>query len=567
MMNFRQSRRRSIKLTGQRSSSLDLARSRIVLLGAFFLMAYLGLAVRAFDLTVLRGEGPPQTPQAAMQSAAAETRADIVDRNGILLARTLPGTSLYADPHLISDIPGTAAALSRIFPDEDYAGLLETLKRPGRFIWLARRLTPEQQAAVLEIGEPGLGFRSQPWRYYPHGNLAAHLVGYAGVDVQGLSGVERQFDDRLKSGKPLRLALDVRLQHALQREIDAMIDTFEAKGGAGIIMDVNTGEILAGVSLPGFDPHAPDTATADARFNRLSLGVYELGSVFKIFSTALYLDITNAPMSTTFDAREALKEGRFSISDYHAEERILTLPEVFMHSSNIGSALMARETGDEALVNFYRDLGLLSPAAIELPEIGAPLIPRPWRPINTLTAAYGHGLATSPLQMVAAASAIVNGGTLVQPTVLADPEISPVRLNVISPQTAHRMRQLLRLVVTDGTGSKADVSGYRVGGKTGTAEKIVDGRYDRTRLLSSFIGFFPIESPRYAIYVMVDEPRGQPESYGYATGGWVAAPAVANVIRSMASILSIPPQRHRPAEELSASLRQFVSMEADDERL
>jgi len=466
MRFFRQSRRRTIKLSGQRSTALDLARGRLVLISVFFMLAYLALAVRAFDLTVIKGQlGPFQGMSA--EKADSRARGDIIDRNGVLLARSLSVPSLYADPALIADKPRAARAISQIFADLGYTTLMKKFQSSRRFIWLARHITPAQQAAVLEIGEPGLNFKSETFRFYPHGNLTAHILGYADIDGRGLAGLERRFNAQLsgKNAQNLKLSLDIRLQHALRREISRSIEQFGAEGGAGVIMDVTTGEILAGVSLPDFDPHHPGNAGPESRFNRLSLGVYELGSVFKIFSTALYLETTDAPMSTTFDARESLQEGRFTISDYHAEERILTLPEVFMHSSNIGSALMAQAVGDEALVNFYRDLGLFRPAQIELPEIGKPLIPQPWRPINTLTASYGHGLATSPLQLVAASAAIVNGGLLVKPTLLADPVLPPARLEVISPQTAHRMRQLLRLVVTDGTGSKADVPGYRVGGR------------------------------------------------------------------------------------------------------
>lgn len=573
MMLSMRMRRNALKLEGEKSSALDLARGRLVLMSGFFILVYIVFAVRAFDLAVIQGQAAKSDQGQNVDVVAVDVkeneelplvrRADIVDRNGVLLATTLRTASLYADSRLIADSKGSAEKLSRIFPDLKYGDVLQKLQSGKRFVWLKRNVSPEQQFKVLEIGEPGLEFKESYKRFYPQGALTAHVLGYGNVDAQGLSGIERSFNNYLNAGRDLKLTIDVRLQHALRREVLKAMNEFEAPAAAGAIMDVTTGEILAGVSLPDFNPHDPGTAKDEAVFNRLTLGAYELGSVFKIFSTAAFFERHDVPMSTTFDASEPIKVGRFTINDYHAEDRVLSIPEVFMYSSNIGSALMGQSVGTEHLRGFYEDLGLLSTLDFEVREVARPMVPNPWREVNTLTASYGHGVATTPLQLVSGVSSIVNGGYLVTPTLVMHEEtdISPQEdIRVVSAKTAQRMRQLLRLVVTDGTASKAEVPGYRVGGKTGTAEKIIDGRYDNTKKISSFIGVFPMDAPRYAVFVMVDEPKGQKHTWGYATGGWVAAPAVARVIASMASVLGIPPARdHAPENRFGESLKKYVS--------
>lgn len=561
--------RKSIRTQGEKSTMLHQARGRVVIVGLAFLIAYSAVALRAFDLSVLGGaRDSGQEEEYYSYAADRIVRGDIVDRNGVLLATTLPSASLFADPALIMEHEELAGDLIKIFPALDYGATLQKLQDNGRFVWLERNITPQQQHAVLKLGQPGLGFEHETRRYYPHGALASHLVGYTNVDDRGLGGVERSFNAHLGEGKSLTLSLDIRLQHVLHREISKAIEDFTAKAGAGVILDAQTGEVLAGVSLPDFNPSQMNTVTAQQMFNNLTLGVYELGSMFKIFSTAALLDLENVALGYEFDAREPIRIGRFTINDYHAENRILTVPEVFMYSSNIGSAKMGEMVGTEALRKFYSDLGLLSRMAFEIDEIGSPIVPSPWRDVHTLTASYGHGVATTPLQMSAAVASIVNGGLLVKPRLVIDdaansPEKDPEvdsAIRIISPQTSMKMRGLLRLVVTEGTGGNADVPGYEVGGKTGTAEKIgADGRYDRNRLISSFVATFPASDPQYVVMIMVDEPKGNEKSYGYATAGWVAAPAVARTISSMAAILGLPPSYKPEEQDFAHPLKQYVS--------
>jgi cell division protein FtsI (penicillin-binding protein 3) len=319
------------------------------------------------------------------------------------------------------------------------------------------------------------------------------------------------------------------------------VQAFEAIGAVGMVMDVRTGEILALVSLPDFDPNHPGMAPADARFNRATLGTYEMGSTFKIFTIAGALDAGSTTMKGGYDATHPIKVGRFSIEDYHAKKRYLTTPEIFVHSSNIGSAKMAVDMGVSAHRHFLESLGFTAPAAIELPEVGAPLWPRQWREVNSMTIAFGHGMAVSPLQLVAATAAMVNGGVLHQPTLLRRETIDPQAPRVISPHTSADMRALLRMVVAEGTGKAADVPGYLVGGKTGTAEKSGAGGYQKKALLSSFIGAFPIHEPRYVVLAMIDEPKGNKETQGYATGGWVAAPAVSRIVKRIGPLMGVEP--------------------------
>lgn len=540
---------------------------RLFFVALFFMLAYALMMGRVFDLTVLRAHEDGLSGQSSKNSIAK--RGEIYDRNGALLATSLKLASLSADPGMILEPELVARQLHGIFPDLSVETLEKRLKGARQFVWVKRSLSPAQQYAVLELGQPGLKFSYEPRRVYPKGALGSHVLGYGNIDGQGLAGIERSYDDLLIKGEDVHLTLDIRLQHALRKELRRAVSDFSAKAAAGIIMDVTSGEVLAAVSLPDFDPHKPVEASSAGQFNRLSLGVYELGSLFKIFSTAALLEHTKTALGDQFDARNPIKKAGFTIRDFHAQKRFLNVPEVFMFSSNIGSALMGEKIGTQNLRRFYDDLGLLTPLETDIKEIGHPLVPEPWRDIHTLTASFGHGIATTPLQLIAGVSSIVNGGLVVNPHFVKREEKRPEpALRIISEKASLEMRQLLRLVVTDGTGAKADVPGYLVGGKTGTAEKAGANGYDKDKLISSFAGVFPMDRPRYAILIMIDEPHGTPRTQGFATGGWVAAPAVANVIRSMASILGLPPVKNQAQDKnLSAPLRRYIALKQEDKAL
>jgi cell division protein FtsI (penicillin-binding protein 3) len=485
---------------------------------------------------------------------SAMSRADIVDRNGTLLATNLRTASLYANPHKISDPDIAAARITQVLPDVSEEVLAAKLASDKSFVWIRRNLTPRQKFLVNHLGIPGLDFQDEEQRVYPHGHLAAHIVGFTNVDNVGIAGIEQSMDAAIAGAKePLRLSVDIRVQQILRQELAAQIEKFKAIGGGGIVMDVHSGEVVAMVSLPDFDPNAPAQAPDETRFNRITLGVYELGSVFKIFNHAIALETGAATLTKRYDATKPIRISRFRISDFHAENRWLTVPEIFEHSSNIGSAKMALDIGTEAQRKYLGHLGLLRRTSIELPEQAQPMYPAPWREINTMTIAYGHGIAVSPLHLASAVAATVNGGILRPATLIRDRTPATGGVQVFAAETSDKMRRLLRLVVEKGTGKNAEAPGYLVGGKTGTAEKQVNGSYKRNSLISSFVGVFPANMPRFVVYVMLDEPKRIKESHGFATGGWTAAPVVGSVIARVAPLLAIAPF-HEEAPEIVRAL-------------
>lgn len=546
---------------GPVKQSLETSRTRLLVTGLLFGLAFVVIALRLVEVTVIN-PGEPRIARAHGTSHSENFRADIVDRNGVLLATTLEAPSLYANPKQVPEPKGDAARkLVAVLPDLNQAEVLAKLNSGRSFVWLKRHLTPQQQFEVNRLGIPGFQFETEQRRLYPKGNLTAHVVGYTGIDNKGLGGIERGLDDELRAtDEPVQLSLDVRLQYILKDEIERQIAAFNATGGMGMIADVSTGEILAMVSLPDFDPNNPGTANEKTLFNRATLGTYEMGSVFKIFNTAMALDDHVATMDSSYDATNPIQIGRFTIHDDHPQRRWLTVPEIFTYSSNIGSAKMAVDAGVDRQEEFMGRLGLLKAPRFEIPEIGQPLVPHPWHLINTMTIAFGHGMSVSPLQMVTGVSAVVNGGVLHHATLLKSPDnYYPEGERVVSENTSSDMRRLLRLVVEQGTGKLAAAPGYLVGGKTGTAEKIDGKGYARKELLSSFIGVFPINEPRYVIMISIDEPHGNKQSLGYATGGWVSAPAVSRVVQRMAPIMGILPVDEDSPEIRRALLVDFVT--------
>lgn len=529
------------------SPLLSQAKTRLIMVAAVFLLGYLAISLRLADLTLFRAKPAPEVARKEdVKPLTHPLRAAIVDRNGELMATSLSMPSLYADATVTENAAAEAKELSAILPEQDAVDIRKKLTSGKHFIWIARNITPKQEYAINALGHPDLSFQDEERRIYPNADLTAHITGYTDVDGNGIAGIEKSYNAALAKGdKPVQLTIDLRVQHLLHRELAAQVHKFHAKAGVGLVMNVNTGEIIAMVSLPDFDPLHPGDASDDAKFNRASLGVFEMGSTFKLFSTAAALDSGQVHFSSSFDASEPIHYGRFTINDYHAKKRVLSVPEIFIYSSNIGTAKMAQSLGENGLKDFYQRMGFFAQSPLELPERGYPIYPKPWRDINTLTTSFGHGIAVSPVHLVRAASALVNGGILVTPSIVKSEKarlsLAPEGERVVKPQTSQQIRQLLELVVADGTGAKAYVDGYNVGGKTGTAEKNKDGRYEENLLLSSFIGVYPIDNPRYAVLAMLDEPQGIPESHGYATGGWTAAPVVAAVVEQMGPMYRIAP--------------------------
>jgi len=536
--------------------AIETGRTRILITATVMTLAFGVLGARLVDLTVLSEPAEPRTAKAASEETIGR-RADIVDRNGTLLATSLHTVSLFADPKRVMDPRAAAYKLAAILPDSSAEWLESRMRKPGRFVYLHRSLTPRQQWEINRLGIPGIDFSGNETRLYPHGPLAGHVLGFADVDGNGIAGIEKRFDKTLGTdGKSVALSLDMRVQHILRDELTQAIAEFKAIGAAGIVMDAKSGELLGLSSLPDFDPNHPGDASADARFNRATLGVYELGSTFKIFNTAMAIDSGLVTMNDFYDASKPLKVSRYTIRDYHAKNRSLSVPEIFIYSSNIGSAKMAVDVGGEAQKHFFQRMGFLDTLSVELPEAGHPQSPSIWRPINTMTISFGHGLSVSPLHLASGVAAMVNGGVLMPPTLLKS-DIPRKGRRIVSEATSDSIRRLMRLNALEGSGGKARVSGYLVGGKTGTAEKVgMRGTYKRKALISSFVAAFPMNDPKYVVYIVLDEPQGNEATHGYATGGWVAAPTVGEVIRRIAPVLGVT-----PVDSEAPEIRQQLAIE------
>ncbi len=527
----------------RKAEQSDPVRGRVIFCAAAFAMIFGVLALRMAQIALF---SPDSGGGVAFVETGPVGRPDIVDRNGVLLATDLQVASVYADPRDVWDPEETASALVSVFPELDEEAVLAKLKAKTGFVWIKRDITPRQHAAVHDLGLPGIGFRQELKRVYPNGRAAAHVVGFVDVDNKGLAGIERAIDttlaDKVAHGEPVRLSIDLRVQHVVEDELAQTIQTFSAIGGTGVVIDVKTGEVIAMVSAPDFDPNHVNADPAENRFNRATLGVYEMGSTFKSFNTAMALD-AGISSKDYFDARAPIRIGRFSIRDYHPMGRALTVEEIFEHSSNVGSAHMAQKMGIEKQRAFLASLGQLEPVVMELPERGAPLSPKNWGEVELMTISFGHGIAVSPMHVVAGVTAMANGGMYIPPTILKRDAGADLHAHrVLKPETSTEMNRLFRLVVERGTARKADVPGYPVGGKTGTAEKSKAGGYARKALLSSFIGVFPADAPQYAILVIIDEPKGTKETAGYATGGWTAAPATSRIVARIAPMLGVEPR-------------------------
>lgn len=532
-----------IAMEGGYRRALETARLRIVIVGLLFGFACFGVALRLAEIAAFRDAETPVARQASF-AAPKTSRADILDRNGDLLTTTLTTYRLEANVEAVKrrNPEAIARQLDPLLPTMGEAEILRRLTRPAKYVQIERQLSPRQVAAIKELGIPGLEFQSEEQRVHLHGHLLSHIVGYTDIDRNGLAGIEKSLDTELKQSQtPVTLSIDMRIQHILHRELAASIEQFKAIGGAGIVMDAQTGEVLASVSLPDYDSNNPGAASELEKFNRVTLGVYELGSTFKIFNTAMALESGKVDLFERFDATHKLRVGNHVIDDYRGQHKWMNVAEIFEHSSNIGSALMVMQAGVANQRAFFEKIGFTKPLQIELQEPSKPLIPHPWRDINAMTISYGHGISVTPMHLVRAVAAMVNGGTLPEATLLKRQAETPPQPRIISPQTSDTMRKLMRLVVESGTGGKAVVPGYVVGGKTGTAEKIVARGYSQNARISSFIAAFPMNAPRYVVFAMLDEPKGTRETAGFATGGWTAAPLVGRVIAAMGPALGLPP--------------------------
>ncbi|SCA57416.1 Peptidoglycan synthetase FtsI [Candidatus Terasakiella magnetica] len=542
--------------------AIDTGHNRTLVAGAIFAVLFVVLAGRVVDLSLLSGHQEPKLVHSPESENVDAVRANIVDRNGVLIATSLPTDSLIVDSKAFlnagEDPTEAAIKLARILPELSIGKTVKKLNSGKRFDYLVRTLTPNQKHQVNQLGIPGLDYQREERRTYPHGPTMAHVLGFTDVDGRGISGIEKSFNHQLTSpGGTLDLAIDVRVQSVMRNALQDAIDEFKAIGGAGVVMDIQTGELLSLVSLPDFDPNNTSSLKDNTSFNRATKGVYEMGSIFKLFNTAMALDSGVVNLKDSFDATKPLKIGRFQIRDFHAKNRHLSVPEILVFSSNIGSAQIAVQAGTRLQRDYLGRFGLLNASSLEIPEVGAPLYPATWRKANTMTIAYGHGIAITPLQLTSAVGAVANGGLLHQPTLLKleNEEDRIEGQRVISKATSDQMRKLMRLVVLQGSGKKANSKFYRVGGKTGTADKQQNGTYNRRSRISSFAAVFPMENPKYAVLAMVDEPVGNKKTFGYATAGWVAAPVIKKVVDRIGPMLGLQPsnvdeEAYKPGDPL-----------------
>ena len=522
------------------SQSHRRALGRLKIASACIAICFLALSAKAVHLTLITESNGILTHQAKN----AAQRGVIKDRNGAVLAHNVPITTLHADPKHILDIEYTARALAPHLPHKTASELRRDLSRSTRYVALDRKLTPTRHADILNLGLPGIYFAPSTARIYPHGREAAHLLGQLNTDGKGIAGVEKSFDSTLSDGADITLSLDINVQAIIRTQLKAQISKFEAIGGAGLLLDVETGEIISAVSLPDYDPNHYQLAGKDALFNNATKGVFEMGSIFKVLNTAIALETGSSSVYESYDVRKPIRVSRHRIRDYHPYDRNLNLTEVLVFSSNIGSAKVAEQIGPQRQKAYLDKLGLLKRPDLQLPETASPLLPANWGRLASMTISFGHGMSVTPIHATSAIAAAAGHGEYIEPTLLKrKPGELFERKRIFSDETVRAVRTMMRLVVThkEGTANFAEAPGYLIGAKTGTAEKIINKGYNRKANRVSLVASFPISNPRYLLFVMVDEPKGQKHSYGYATAGWVTAPLARDIIGHIAPMLGVYP--------------------------
>lgn len=521
-----------------------MCKNRLMFAVICFMAVYLVIAIRLFNVCILPNLHLQQEQVNERTRLYAQNpirRADILDRNGTIIATSLPTVNLYAIPKKILNAQAAAEQLVKTLPELKRNDVYKKLSGHGNFVYLKRNLTPAQQFNINALGIPGLEFETVEKRVYPHKNLFAHIIGVTNIDNEGISGIEKELNERLtQSDIPLTLSIDVGVQDTIREKLLAAIDKFHANGGTAVLMDINTSEVIAMVSLPDFDPNINKVKNEQALFNMATKGVYEPGSVLKIFNTAMSLESGKVKVSDQFDATQPLKLKYNTIKDYRGENRWLSVPEILVYSSNIGSARMALKVGGSEQRNFLEKIGFFEELPIEVAERGKPLAPKKWGEGTIATVAYGYGMAVSPLHVITAYASVINGGIYHNPTLVKKNNKNNDGHRVISFNTSKAMRKLMRLVVTDGSGKRANIPGYEVAGKTGTANKLsAQGKYVDKKVRTTFVSAFPISNPKYSLLVMLDEPKPIKETWGFVTSGWNTVPTAATIIEAIAPQLNI----------------------------
>ncbi|MBV1701346.1 MAG: penicillin-binding protein 2 [Hyphomicrobiales bacterium] len=543
------------------STKLKHSDRRIALVGVAFTGVFLLIGGRLVELG-FKGGLPIGVKSEAAQTVSAE-RPDILDRHGKVLATDVKTVSVFAEPRNIIDKDAAVEELTAILPDVDPTKLRKRLGQRRGFVWVKRTITPKQREQIFQLGLPGIGFLPDFKRYYPNGPLAAHVIGFTNEDNLGIAGMEKYIDGQGLMAlhgagfvvhhndlKPVKLSIDLDVTQVVRDELLKGIEKFKAKSAAAAIMDVRTGEVIALESLPDFDPNEPSGALSPDKLNRMTAGVYEMGSTFKSISIAMAIQENKVNLRSTVDARHSLHFGKFTIHDYHATHRMLTVPEVFVHSSNIGTAQMVMKVGVDGHQAFLKEMGQLTRMRTELPESAAPLVPHPWSLLNTVTIAFGQGLNVAPLQAMMAVSALVNGGNMMTPTFLMRSEKDALAgsKRVVRPDVSEAIDYLMRINAEIGSARKANVPGYFIGGKTGTADKIIHGRYDHNKVFTTFTAVAPANDPKYLFMAIMDEPQGLPSTFGYHTAAWNVGEITAKIINRAGPMLGLEPQIDLPKE-------------------
>jgi cell division protein FtsI (penicillin-binding protein 3) len=543
----------AIALEGARKTRRSLTKARIRWVIAALVLIFGAVAGRLVELGLVVQDN---TIEGQTRDLITASRPAILDRNGLELAVDIRVPSLFAEPRRIIDVEEAAQAIHSVLPDINVDWLRQRLSGDKGFVWVKRELTPAIQERIMQLGIPGLDFVTESKRFYPGGTESSHILGAVNIDNQGIAGMEKDMDDEgvallqsigLARGnelQPVNLSIDLRVQHVMHDVLTDAMTRYRAIAAAGVMMDVRTGEIVSLVSLPDFDPNYPVTALEKDRFNRVTSGIYELGSTFKTVTMAAALDSGKVRLTDSFDARFGVRFGRFTIDDFHGKHRVLTVPEIYKYSSNIGTIKTMQQLGKDDFRAFLTKVGFDKPVPLELPERRQPTVPPKFSEIVAATASFGHGLSISPLHMTRAIAAFVNGGNLPMPTLYrrSPEEASKSYERVISPETSERIRYLMRLNALEGSGTRMNkfAGGYRAGGKTGTAEKVVKGRYDSSKTLAVFASAFPLDNPRYAMVILVDEPHNENEQSGH-TAGWNAGEATGRIVQRVAPMLGISP--------------------------
>lgn len=524
---------------------------RIKLVLLFFILCFIIITLKLLDLgfnrSINKKKVPANKTETTLQTSKSSLRKDIVDRNGVIIATNIRSYSLFANPKSILDAKKTSEKITKLFPDLKKQEVLEKLSNKEiNFIWLKRKINPAKIKDIDKIGDPGLGYKEEEIRIYPHGTLFAHILGFVSIDGVGLAGIERSFDELLKdknsNEENIRLSLDSRIQEVLYQELKSAVEKYKAVGAVGIILDVEKNAILASVSLPNFNPNDFSKAKPESLFNAVTMGLYEMGSTIKTLTFANVIEDKKYNQNELIDVSKPVKVGKFTINDHKKRTEPITSDEAFKYSSNIGTIFLAQRLNIKSQYNFLNKFGLFDTVETEILERAKPLPPATWNENKAVSASFGYGFATTPINLITALTAIINDGVYQKPTFVFSLENENEKKRLISSSTSKKMRELMRFTVESGTGEGAEINGLDIIGKTGTAEKVINGKYDKKRMISSFYSAFPQEKPKYALFILLDEPKGIKESLFLATASLNAVPVSKKVIQRIYPILGVIPK-------------------------